>query len=87
VLAGCFLAGYIGLSVPVLGVGIALQYASPRAALLGFAVVVAGGIVAVTPTLLRGGQPGRASGERATGASRPEGYVCAAQPTGRSSAP
>ena len=85
-LAGYFLAGYIGLSVPVLGVGIALQYASPRAALLGFAIAVAVGTLAATPMLLRGGQPGRASGGRATGASRTERRVRAAQPTGRSSA-
>lgn len=50
-LSGLFLAGYIGLSVPVVGVGIALQYASERVSVLGFAIVVAVSIVAMTPVL------------------------------------
>jgi MFS family permease len=37
-LSGFFLSGYVGLSLPVVGVGIALQYATPRSVLLGFAV-------------------------------------------------
>ncbi len=51
-LAGLFLAAYIGLSMPVIGIGLALQYVSARVALLGFAVVIGLGIVAAAPTLL-----------------------------------
>jgi MFS family permease len=53
-LAGLFLAGYLGLSVPALGAGVALQYASARTTLLGFAILVGLGIVAATPRLLAG---------------------------------
>ncbi|WP_210495884.1 MFS transporter [Patulibacter sp. SYSU D01012] len=56
-LAGLFLAGYVGLSVPVVGVGLALQGTSTRVALLGFAVLVVGAVLAAAPTLL--GRPGR----------------------------
>jgi hypothetical protein len=51
-LAGLFVAGYAGLSFPVIGVGVALVYASPRAAVLGFAVVVGTAILATTPVLV-----------------------------------
>jgi len=51
--AGLLLAGYLGLSVPVIGVGIALQHVSTKSTLLGFAIVVAVGIAAAAPTLLR----------------------------------
>jgi MFS family permease len=64
-LAGFFLSGYIGLSAPVIGLGIALQHAGPRAALLVFALVVGAGILAAVPTLLRYDHPigtGRAAG-------------------------
>jgi len=54
-LAGLFLAGYIGLSVPVVGAGIALQVVSAKVTLLGFAVIVGGGILAATPRLLGAG--------------------------------
>jgi MFS family permease len=40
-LAGLFLGGYIGLAVPIIGVGVTLQFTTPRVALLGFAVAVA----------------------------------------------
>jgi hypothetical protein len=53
-LAGLFLAGYLGLSLPVVGLGVALEYVSPRAALLGFAIAVAVAIVATTPLLIGG---------------------------------
>ena len=39
--AGLLLAGYLGLSLPVIGMGIALRQVSVKATLLGFAVVVA----------------------------------------------
>lgn len=60
-LAGFYLAGYGGLSVPVIGLGVALREASVRASLLGFAIVVAAGILAATPVLA--GAPGRAGAE------------------------
>jgi hypothetical protein len=50
--AGLFLAGYIGLSVPVVGIGVAVQEVSAKVALLGFAVIVAAGIVAASRPLL-----------------------------------
>ena len=53
VLATFFIAGYAGLSVPVLGLGIALQQLSPRATLLIFAVIVGLGILAAAPALVR----------------------------------
>ena len=40
VLAGFFLAGYLGLSVPVLGLGVASQFMEPKVALLGFAALL-----------------------------------------------
>jgi MFS family permease len=58
-LAGLFLAGYVGLSLPVVGAGIALQFASPRDTLLGFAIIEVVAIVAAAPRLLRGAtEPG-----------------------------
>jgi hypothetical protein len=51
-LAAFYLSAYAGISVPVIGLGIALQYTSPRATLLGFAIVIAAGIVAAAPFLL-----------------------------------
>jgi MFS family permease len=52
-LASYFTAGYIGVSLPVLGAGIALQYLSPRVTLLIFAIAVVAGILAATPALVR----------------------------------
>ncbi|MEN3282015.1 MAG: hypothetical protein V7607_3155 [Solirubrobacteraceae bacterium] len=52
-LAALFLAGYIGLSVPVVGAGIALQYVSARTTLLGFGALVGAAILATAPRLLR----------------------------------
>lgn len=46
-------AGYAGLSVPVLGLGIALQHVSPRLTLLVFALVVGLAILAGAPVLVR----------------------------------
>jgi MFS family permease len=58
-LAGLFLAGYVGLSVPVVGAGVALQFVSPRVTLLAFAALVALGILSAAPRLLagEGGRP------------------------------
>jgi len=46
-LAGMFLSAFVGISLPVVGVGIALsRHVSPRVTLLSFAVVVSAGIAA-----------------------------------------
>jgi MFS family permease len=52
-LAGLFLASYIGLAVPVVGLGIATQYMSAQVALLIFAAALLAGLGAVTRLLLR----------------------------------
>ena len=52
-LAGMFLAGYIGLSLPVLGLGVMTQYLSPRVSLVIFTGVLAVAILAATPRLLQ----------------------------------
>jgi MFS family permease len=51
-LAGLFLAGYVGLSVPVVGAGVALQFTSARNTLLGFAVLEGLAMLAAAPRLL-----------------------------------
>jgi MFS family permease len=54
-LAGVFLAGFIGMSVPIVGAGVALaEGVSPRMTLLAFAIAVAIGIVASAIKLLGG---------------------------------
>ena len=50
VLATFFIAAYAGLSIPVLGLGIALQRVSPRATLLVFGLIVGLGLVAAAPS-------------------------------------
>jgi MFS family permease len=52
-LAAYFLGGYIGLSVPVIGLGIALQYLSTPVALFIFSAAIAVALLAATPALLR----------------------------------
>lgn len=51
-LAGFFLSDYVGLSVPVIAVGVTLRFLSPRATLLAFAIVVSAGILSASRTLL-----------------------------------
>ena len=51
-LAGIFLAGYIGLSLPVMALGVMTQYLSPRLSLLIFTAVLVLGVGLVTPRLL-----------------------------------
>ncbi len=51
-LAGFFLSGYIGLSLPAIAAGIALQSITPRGTLLAFAIAVSAGILAASPFLL-----------------------------------
>ena len=52
-LAGMFLAGYIGLSIPVLGLGVMTQYLSARVSLAIFTGVLAIAILVATPRLLQ----------------------------------
>ena len=53
VLATFYTAGYVGVSLPVVGAGLALQHLSPRVTLLIFASAVAIVILAATPILVR----------------------------------
>ncbi|MEV7085565.1 MFS transporter [Streptomyces sp. NPDC093085] len=53
VLAGLFLAAYIGLVVPVVGIGVATQFVTDRTALLGFAVVLVSLDATIATRLLR----------------------------------
>jgi hypothetical protein len=55
-----FTAGYIGVSVPVVGLGLALQQLSPRVTLLIFAAIVGAGFLAATPVLAGAKTLGRA---------------------------
>jgi MFS family permease len=67
-LAGLLLAGYLGLSVPAIGMGVALRQISPKVTLLGFSIVVAAALVAAAPALLRVERSGGAG--QAAGATR-----------------
>ena len=50
-LAGLFVAAYLGLTVPVVGLGIATQFVTARAAVLGFAAVLIAAVAAVSRSL------------------------------------
>jgi predicted MFS family arabinose efflux permease len=52
-LATFFTAGYVGISLPVIGIGVALQHLSPRVTLLIFGLASGLVIVAAAPTLAR----------------------------------
>ena len=52
-LATFFTAGYLGVSLPVVGLGLALQDLSPRLTLLIFALAAGVGILAAAPILIR----------------------------------
>ena len=52
-LAGLFLIGYVGLTVPVLGLGIATQFTSAKFALLGFAAALLLVLAATSTRLFR----------------------------------
>lgn len=54
-LAGLFLAGYVGLSLPVMALGVMTQYLSPRLSLLLFTGALVLGVAAAAPRLLIGG--------------------------------
>jgi len=53
-LAGMFLAGYVGLAFPVVGLGILTQYASAKVGLLVFGAALAASVAAAMPFVLRG---------------------------------
>jgi MFS family permease len=67
-LAGLFLAAYLGLAGPVIGLGAVTQVASPRVSLLLFAGLLALGILAAAPALLGHGAVHASSPSR-TGSS------------------
>lgn len=52
-LAGLFVAGYLGATVPVIGLGLLMRYSTPQISLLVFAAVLALAVLASAPTLLR----------------------------------
>jgi MFS family permease len=56
-LATFFTAGYVGISLPVIGIGLALQHLSPRVTLLIFGVAAVLVILAAAPILTRPLQP------------------------------
>ena len=58
-LAGVFLAAYLGLAGPVIGLGVLTQIASTRVSLLAFATLLAVGILAAAPALLGHRRPPR----------------------------
>jgi hypothetical protein len=64
-LAGLLLAGYLGLSVPAIGMGVALRQVSPKVTLLGFSLVVAAALIAAAPALLRADRSGNIAGPAA----------------------
>jgi MFS family permease len=66
-LAGLYLAAYIGLAGPVVGLGALTQIASTRVSLLVFSGLLALGIVAAAPALLGS----RARGARASARPQP----------------
>jgi MFS family permease len=53
-LAGIFLAAYIGIAGPVIGLGLLTLVVSPQTGLLVFAALLAVAVVAAAPALLRG---------------------------------
>jgi MFS family permease len=52
-LATFFAVGYAGISVPVIGAGVAIQFVSPRVTLLLFGVGVGVGLICASPVLIR----------------------------------
>jgi MFS family permease len=65
-LAGLFLAGYAGLAVPVIGLGVLTQVVAPRVALLLFAGALVAGVLAGLRPLL-----GHATGHVVPALGRP----------------
>jgi MFS family permease len=52
-LATFFVVGYAGISVPVIGAGVAIQFLSPRLTLLLFGLGVVVGLLGASPVLIR----------------------------------
>jgi MFS family permease len=52
-LATFFAVGYAGISLPVIGAGVAIQFVSPRVTLLLFGVGVGVGLICASPVLIR----------------------------------
>ena len=77
-LAGMFLAGYIGLSLPVMALGVMTQYLSPRLSLLIFATALTAGVAIVTPRLLIGDSP-EPAGQHPVRSRRRRGQTAATQ--------
>ena len=46
------MVGYLGISLPVVGAGVALQYVSLKVILLAFSAVIAAGTLIASPVLL-----------------------------------
>jgi MFS family permease len=72
-LALFFVVGYVGLSLPVVGAGIALMYVSFKIILLAFAVTVATGILLASPLLLRLSTGDESSGAEPSVSRKPIG--------------
>jgi MFS family permease len=64
VLAGYFLGAYIGLSVPVIGLGIATEYVAARDVMLGFAAVAVAAIALSAWAVIRSAERQPAADER-----------------------
>ena len=54
VLSGFFLGAYVGLSIPIVGLGIATMYAPARDVMLGFVVLAVAAIAASVRALVGG---------------------------------
>jgi MFS family permease len=63
VLAGFFLGAYVGLSIPVVGLGIATMYAPARDVMLVFVVLAAAAIAASVRPLVRAGGHASSAGQ------------------------
>jgi hypothetical protein len=67
-LAGMFVAAFVGLSLPVVGVGITLsRHVSPKDTILGFAIAVSAGIAASAIKLVGRATPRAGRGPTAAG--------------------
>jgi hypothetical protein len=75
-LGGMFVAAFVGLSLPVVGVGTALSsHVSPKDTILGFAIAVSAGIAASAMKLVGRTTPRARGGPAAAGrgADSPDG--------------
>jgi hypothetical protein len=73
-LAGMFVATFVGLSLPVVGVGITLsRHVSPKDTILGFAIVVSAGIAASAIKLVGGTTARAGAGAAGRGADSHDG--------------